>query len=79
MNSLAISYFVAGVLFSGGTAVKPTYPELGHTLQATGAGTFIGASAGALVPSHNDRTVMTGAFAGGATSAATAKLFVFKW
>ena len=47
MAPLLVVAVVAGSLFTTGTVVKPSHPELGSTLQAAGVGTLVGGAIGA--------------------------------
>ena len=47
MAPFGIAAIVAGVLFVGGTAIKPQEPVIGTVLQGAGIGTLIGGGVGA--------------------------------
>lgn len=48
MAPFGVAAIVAGVLFIGGTAIKPQEPVLGTVLQGAGIGTLVGGGVGAL-------------------------------
>lgn len=67
MGTFAIIAIISVSLFTGGTVLKPTNPDLGYTMQAVGVGTLIGGSVGT-----------AGAITGGVIGAAVAPFYTPK-